>query len=39
MDERKVLTDPKIWTFSTSDDEDLASCPGNRNGAAHDPWC
>jgi hypothetical protein len=35
----KLLTDPKIWTFSTGNDEDFAGCPGNRNGAAHDPWC
>ena len=35
----KTLTDPVIWTLSTGDDEDLASCPGNGDGAAHDPGC
>ena len=34
----EVLTDPKIWAFSTSNDENLASCSGDRDGAAHDPW-
>jgi hypothetical protein len=35
----KVLTDPRIWTFSTGNDEDLASSPRDRNGATHNPWC
>lgn len=30
--------DPKIRTFSTGNDENLASCSGNGDGAAHDPW-
>lgn len=36
---KKILTDPVIWTFSTGNDEDLASGPGDRDGATHDPWC
>jgi hypothetical protein len=35
----ETLTDPVIRTLSTGDDEDLASCPSNRDGATHDPRC
>lgn len=35
----KKLTNPVIWTFSAGNNEDLASCPRNGNGAAHNPWC
>ncbi len=33
----ETLTDPVIRTLSTGNDEDLASCPSNRDGATHDP--